>query len=136
MNSKTALNVRKLERKSDERGWLVEVLDGKTFDIPNFGLMFVTTAYPNRVKGNHYHKHKKEWACVIQGTGRLVLEDVRTKEKIELETGEDSLMLVEIPPYVSHGIKNIGDSLLMMLEYTDTIFDEKNPDTYPYKVIG
>ena len=50
-----------LDHKSDERGWLIEVLGGKSLDVPHeFGQIHVSVAYPGKVRGNHYHTRKRE----------------------------------------------------------------------------
>ncbi|PIQ95770.1 MAG: hypothetical protein COV67_13030, partial [Nitrospinae bacterium CG11_big_fil_rev_8_21_14_0_20_56_8] len=85
--------VRDLEKKCDERGWLVEVL-GSEFvgkHSARFGQIHVSVARPGKVRGNHYHTRKVEWFCVPSGTGTLVLKDVETGEEQALLMGENNL---------------------------------------------
>ena len=55
------LNIKKLVVKKDSRGWLAEIIQSEDVGKKRFGLLLITTAHPGQVKGNHYHKKKKEW---------------------------------------------------------------------------
>jgi UDP-2-acetamido-2,6-beta-L-arabino-hexul-4-ose reductase len=130
------MNSRKLDIKTDERGWLAEVL--RRGDLhpgkEAFGQFFITTAHPGISKGHHYHLRKHEWFCVIKGRGLLVFEDIETGLRQELEIGENNLATVEIPLRTAHAIKNIGEEMMYLLAYTDEPRDPSDPDTYARKV--
>lgn len=124
------IKVKELNMKSDERGWLTEVLSSSDIDNTHFGLIHLSTAKPGFIKGNHYHKRKTEWFCVIKGRGKLILMDLKTKEKKEIHLGGENMRVVEIPPYILHSIENTGNEEMYLLAYVDESFDPKNPDTY------
>ena len=124
-----------LEIKSDERGWLSEVIKRDQLTSWSFGRFYVTTAYPGVIRGNHYHHHMYEWFCVIKGRGRLVLVDNETGERKELLLGEEAPVTVRIPPGIAHGIENVGQELMYLLVYSDTPFQENAPDTHVKVVI-
>ena len=66
------IEIQDLDKKSDERGWLIEVLGGTLPEgCEEFGQLHVSVAYPGKVRGNHYHTRKVEWFCVPTGTGLL-----------------------------------------------------------------
>jgi len=91
--------IENLDCKSDERGWLIEVLGGKSLEVPHeFGQIHVSVAYPGKIRGNHYHTRKLEWFCVPQGKGLLLLKDLKTGEQKELLMGEGALRTVKITP--------------------------------------
>jgi len=119
-----------LDKKEDERGWLMEILKKNQLNKKEFGQFFVTTANPGKVKGNHYHLEHDEYFCVISGKGKLVLKHIESGEIKEIEMGEGNLVTVKIPPKWSHGIKNIGEGEMFLLAYSDQEFDEKNPDSF------
>ena len=57
-----------LDKKSDERGWLIEVLGGELPEgCREFGQLHVSVAYPGKIRGNHYHTRKVEWFCIPAG---------------------------------------------------------------------
>lgn len=123
------ISIRKLNVKSDERGWLAEIATQKDVDGLS-GLILVTTAHPGKTKGNHYHKRKTEWYCVIQGRGLLEIKDLLSEEKTEIEIGEKNMVLVKISPNYLHSITNIGENEMILLSYVDEPFNEEDPDTY------
>ena len=125
-----------LDRKVDERGWLIEVLGGKSLDAPHeFGQIHVSIAYPGKVRGNHYHTRKLEWFCVPQGKGLLLLKDLKTGKQKELLMGEDALRTVKITPSIIHAIKNIGDTDMVLIVYANESFDADDPDTFYEKIL-
>ena len=77
--------IQDLDKKSDERGWLIEVLGGELPEgCKEFGQLHVSVAYPGKVRGNHYHTRKVEWFCVPTGTGQLLLKDRETGRSVRL----------------------------------------------------
>lgn len=122
--------VKKLDIKKDERGWLTEIVQQKDVGAKDFGVVLITTALPGQIKGNHYHKRKTEWYCVVKGKGLLTLVDLHAKDKKEIEIGEENMILVKIPPLTFHRLTNIGNDELLLLTYVDEPFDESNPDTF------
>jgi len=130
------VDVKTLEIKEDERGWLAEIIRKETL-VRNqeFGQFMVTTAYPGRVKGNHYHTRKLEWYCVLKGEARLALVDKQSEEREELMLSEDQLKLVRIPPQVSHAIENTGTEMMYLLIYIDEPYNDKDPDTFYEKIL-
>ena len=129
------VEIKRLEVKKDERGWLVEILRSEALKRGDrFGQFLITTAYPGYIKGNHYHTRKFEWYCVIRGEGRLVLQDNTTGEKEDVFLTGEELSLVMIPPGITHAIENTGKEMLSVLIYIDEPFNESDPDTFFKKI--
>jgi len=124
------LPLKKIKVKRDTRGWFAEIIRPEDIHNPNFGQVSISTALPGETKGNHYHKRKTEWYCVIQGKGLLTLVNNSTKERIQHKMSEENMALIEIPPNYFHAISNIGNKKMYLLIYIDEPFDEANPDTY------
>lgn len=124
------LKIKQLEVKKDNRGWLSEIFSEKQIGQTKLGLILITTAYPSQTKGNHYHKRKREWYCVVKGRGLLKVWSTDGKEKEELEIGERNMVAVEIPRNYFHSITNIGDDELFLLAYVNESFNPKDPDTF------
>ena len=130
------IRIEDLDRKSDERGWLIEVLGGKSLEAPHeFGQIHVSVAYPGKIRGNHYHNRKLEWFCVPKGKGLLKLKDLKTGEEKEILMGEGALRTVQITPGIIHAIKNIGEDDMVLLVYSNETFDPKDSDTYYEKIL-
>jgi len=128
------VNIKKLIVKKDDRGWLAEIIRQEDVNS-KFGQILITTALPGKIKGNHYHKRKKEWYCVIKGKGLLRLKDLKTGKVKDLILDSDDLKLVEIPLNVVHAIRNVGSQELYLLAYVSESFDLQDPDTYYLEAI-
>jgi len=126
---------RSLEKHSDKRGYLVELLKTKHLSNKIFGQMFFATNKPGRTRGNHYHTRKTEWFYVIKGTAKLVLKDIENGTSKELILSEKRSLIVKVPPKVAHGIKNIGDDEMIFIAYVDETLNKRDPDTIYEKVI-
>lgn len=128
--------VRDLDKKSDERGWLIEMLGNELREErKTFGQIHVSVAYPGKVRGNHYHKRKTEWFSVPCGSGLLLLKDPTTGEEEKILMGENALKTVKITPGVVHAIKNNGTNDMALIVYSDEAFDPADPDTYFQKIL-
>jgi len=125
----------------DENGWLIDILrgtDGIKLDGKNFSQIYITVAYPSKVKGFHWHKTKVDMFFVVKGTIKLVLVDTRKEsstkgyvnEFIMGENGEN--VMVRVPRYVKHAIKNIGDDNAYILNYMDPGYNPTHPDSYEW----
>ena len=126
-----------LDKKSDERGWLIEVLGGELpEDCKEFGQLHVSVAYPGKVRGNHYHTRKVEWFCVPTGKGLLILKDQETGETQEVMMGVNNLKTIKIEPGTIHAIKNIGEDDMVLIVYSNESFDPEDPDTYYEKILA
>ena len=103
--------------------------------VDGFGQILVTAANPGQIKGNHYHKRKVEWFCVIEGDMEVHLLDVESKEKKVVEMGESNPRLLKINPGVSHAIKNSGDKPAVLLIYISESYDPEDADTFVEEVL-
>jgi UDP-2-acetamido-2,6-beta-L-arabino-hexul-4-ose reductase len=127
------MNTIKLRERIDQRGNLVEnTKEQVMLETRHF---FVSKSIPGVIRGNHYHKRKKEYFLVIQGMCEIVMKDLINNkvESIKVSSRDNVLVLVE--PNKAHAIRNIGDIELILLALVNEPLDQKNPDTYPYKVI-
>ncbi|MAG44578.1 hypothetical protein CL633_01685 [bacterium] len=117
---------KKLEIKKDKRGRLIEI-----FKKPGFGQVFYSTSKPCVVRGNHYHKRKKEYFCVISGKAKIKLRNRKTNQIKEYYVFGDKPRLIEMKTGWTHNIKNIGRKKEMqLLVWVNEIFNPKNPDTF------
>ena len=48
---------------------------------------------------------------------------------------ENDNVLIKNPPNHAHAIKNIGGDEMILLALVNEVMDQKDPDTYPYKVL-
>ncbi len=123
------VNIRKLDSYEDKRGYLLKIL--RKIDVGNelFGEIYLVTSKPGVIRANHFHKETKEWFCILKGKGTLKLRS--DENEMDIEMDEKDRISVEIPPFVSHAIKNTGEETLYLVAYASKEYDTKNPDTYP-----
>jgi len=133
------LKITKLEKIKNRNGYLVEFLKGTELEETQkkFAQIYIATILPGAVRGNHYHKSKLEWFTILNGKVRVLLEDIKTKrrEDLILDSSENFLKRVLINNETAHAFKNISDSTVVLVVYTNKIYDPKKPDTYDYKLL-
>jgi dTDP-4-dehydrorhamnose 3,5-epimerase-like enzyme len=129
-------DVVKLEKKKSENGFLIEFLTRHELNNKEFSQIYVATILPGKSRGNHYHKKKLEWFTILNGRVKVILEDVKTKDKKELilDSSDQFLYRVFLNVGTAHIFKNISDSTVVLVAYTNKVYDSNNPDTYEYKV--
>ena len=116
---------KKLEIKSDERGNFIEV-----FKIPDFGQVSVSTTKPGVVRGNHYHKRKREIFCIIEGEAKIPQRNLETNEIEEKVVFGNVPELVEMKLNWTHNIQNIGKGEMKLLIWVSEIFNPDDQDTF------
>lgn len=119
----------------DERGRLMEVLRCDDPLFRRFGQAYITTAYPGVVKAWHFHKKQHDNLAVVKGMLKLVLYDDRpgspTRGQLqEFFIGDYNPLLVQVPPGVYHGFKNIGAEEALVLNCATEPYNRAEPDEY------
>lgn len=120
----------------DERGRLMEMIrcDDPEF-FTGFGQVYMTTAYPDVVKGWHYHLKQDDYFVVVKGMIKLVLYDRRIEsptygEIQQFFLGEYNPLLVRIPCEVAHGFKGIGAEEAIIINLVTEPYNYQEPDEY------
>jgi dTDP-4-dehydrorhamnose 3,5-epimerase-like enzyme len=118
----------------DDRGWFLKVITGKEEGLPPYtGEVYFTMGKPGQVKGEHYHPIANEWFTVIAGESKLILEDVKTLERLELSLCFEDAQTIMIPHGIAHAFMNTGNQELLVVAYTDQLYVPE--DTVAYKLI-
>jgi len=129
------VKIKKLKVIPDERGRLMEMLRSDDELFITFGQVYLTTAYPGVVKGWHYHKKQTDNMVVVKGMMKVVLYDGRegssTKGEVnEFFMGIHNAILLQIPPFVFHGFKCIGEEEAMVVNCPTETFNYEDPDEF------
>jgi UDP-2-acetamido-2,6-beta-L-arabino-hexul-4-ose reductase len=130
------IKIEDIRIKRDKRGVLVDFL--KIDDLENnlaFGqIYYITFSKKGVSRGNHYHKKKTEWLSVIKGRVKIILEDLKTKEKktLVLDDKENAKKLV-IGPGIFHTVTSLSDDAAMV-NYANMPYHPDNTDTYTVNV--
>lgn len=115
---------KRLELRSDSRGDLYEAVksDGG-------GQTFLSTTRPGVTRGNHYHYRKIERFLVVKGRAVIKIRKLFSEHIESFQVTGDQPVYIDMPTLHTHSITNIGDSDLITLFWSDSIFDAANPDT-------
>ena len=114
-----------LDKKEDNRGWLVELVKSE-----QFGQMFVSKTYPGITRGNHWHHTKTEKFIVVQGKANIRFRKIDEDKVIEYIVDGEKPQVLDIPPGYTHSIENIGEEEVITLFWSNEMFNPEKPDTY------
>ncbi len=129
------VRVKPLKPICDERGRLMEMLRRDDEIFLEFGQVYMTTVYPGVTKAWHYHKLQHDHFVCLRGMIKLALYDERegssTKGVVnEFFLGDHDHRLVQIPPHVWHGFKNVGECECIVVNVVTRPYDPGRPDEY------
>ena len=114
-----------LKRLLLPQGELAQVYDAEE----GIRYMAVIEARVGCVRGNHYHKVKRERIYVLQGELLVVVEDIQTKARasVPLQTGD----LLFIQTGIAHALQTVEPGLA--IEFGLARFD--TADIFPYPLL-
>ena len=115
----------KLKPIKDSRGSFTEFL--KTNKNGQFSIF---VANKNQIRGHHFHHSKVEKFLVLKGKAKFSMWDISSNHKINLNLNGKNPTVVESIPGWQHYIKNVGLDELVVLLWSNEIFDVNKPDTF------
>lgn len=118
-----------LASRTDPRGVLAEFVRSASG-----GQVFVSRTKPGITRGGHYHDTKTEKFLVVEGAGLVKMRRIYSEEVSEFLCSGTELVVVDIPPGVTHSITNVGDGELVTLFWASEPFNPDEPDTYQCEV--
>ena len=119
-----------LTQSTDSRGELAEL-----FKSSHIGQIFVSRTRPGITRGHHYHETKVEKFVVINGDAVIRFRHILGVDVIEYPVSGHEFRVVDIPPGYTHSIENVGKTDLIVLFWSDEVFDPERPDTVFEKVM-
>ena len=119
----------KLKVNTDPRGKFVEAIKSKSI-----GQISFLTINPKQKRGGHYHNTKTEKFFVIQGEALFRFRHLLNNNYFELKVSANNLKVVDTVPGWSHDIINTGRKSLIIILWSNEIYDAKKPDTIQHKI--
>jgi len=110
--------------KKDKRGSFVEFLKND-----NIGQISVFVAKKNITRGKHFHHTKVEKFLVVRGSAKFKLKNMANNDSVEFKLNHKNPKVIESIPGWTHYIKNTGKDDLIVLLWSNEIFNVKKPDT-------
>ena len=118
-----------VEPIKDKRGSFLEFLKSK-----KNGQISILTVKPKQTRGNHYHMTKVEKFFVLAGESKFLFKNLISKKEKKIFINSSNKYIVETIPGWIHNITNTGKVDLIVLLWSNEIFDKKKPDTVYYKL--
>jgi quercetin dioxygenase-like cupin family protein len=81
------------------------------------------------VRGNHFHREKREYLYVISGSAELLAENLADRAQVTLSLGAGDLAVIETN--VGHALRTVEAGTA--IEFSPSRFDRT--DIYPYPLI-
>ena len=127
------VQLKKLVRHSDDRGFFMEILRDDENLLKRFGQASLSKAYPGVIKAFHYHQRQDDLWFFSVGNAQVVLYDLRenssTKGRTEVfYLGEDNPGLLLIPKGVAHGYRVLGQEPAVIVYFTTESYHREDPD--------
>lgn len=116
------------QRRSDDRGWLLKVLDGGEADLPDqTGECYLVSAFAGKLRGAHFHRLAAEWFTVVAGSATLLLADPGTGERFELFLDSLEPVTVHVPAGIAHAFRvDSGSEQMLLVAYSDRRYDPQD----------
>ena len=115
----------KLNAHVDSRGSFIEFI--KTNSNGQFSVFI---AKKNQVRGHHFHHSKVEKFLAIKGKGEFYMNDISSNKKMKFLIDGNYPTVIESIPGWQHYIKNTGFTDLIVLLWSNEVFNVNKPDTY------
>lgn len=115
---------------TDERGTLFESVRSHSE-----GQSFISTTVAGAVRGNHYHTHKIERFSVLEGEATIRLRKLFDDHILEYRVSGTHPVYIDMPTFYTHSIENTGSRDVVTSFWTNELYDEEHPDTYPEPVV-
>jgi len=126
-----------IDSTNDERGRNYSIPDSAFKFINNISDIHIAEILPQKVRGNHFHKNKKELILVYyKDSWALKWSHHDKNEDHEEFFSGDGVILVEISQNYAHSIENTGNSNLIICAMSNTRYSTNNPDTFSYKLVN
>lgn len=119
------MKIKDVKIKEDERGKSTSL-----FDMGAAGEVIYASIHPGKIRGNHYHKFKKELFCVIEGLAKFKMKNVETGERQEYDVSGDKLQIIEIFPLWTHSVENEGNTDVKFIEWANMPYNQNSPDSF------
>ena len=118
-----------LKSSKDSRGDFIEAI--KTTDA---GQVSIIIAKKNKIRGHHFHHSKVEKFFVVKGNAVFKMTNIIDKKEVVFKLSHRKPSIVETIPGWQHYIQNSGSSDLIVLLWSNEVFDANKPDTFKIKI--
>lgn len=126
MHAMPGVLVRRLERHTDARGWLVELYREDTLPTGFHPAMaYVSMTHPGIARGPHEHREQTDGFIFAFGLFEITLWENRPgrdRAKHVFTAGESDPLFLLVPPGVVHAYRNIGSEDALIFNFPDRLY--------------
>jgi len=122
--------LQQLDKKTDHRGWLIELLRPENLKKKKFGQIYLIKFKQAKTRGGHYHLRKEEWFFVLEGKVEFELIDLKSRKAEKVLISDKLKQAINVPSKIIHYLHNKSVGKALVLAYIDESFDPKDTDTY------
>jgi dTDP-4-dehydrorhamnose 3,5-epimerase len=117
-----------LDRREDERGWLMEIRRESAMPKPTVQTN-VSFSRQGVIRGLHFHERgQDDLFCCLRGTARVVVLDRATGETFTEDIGDENPVALYIPGRHAHGFEALTD--LVFCYHVTEEYDPADPDEH------
>jgi dTDP-4-dehydrorhamnose 3,5-epimerase-like enzyme len=129
------LTVTELKDSGDERGSSFPTPEGCLGGEFALRDAHLSTLEPGHLRGNHFHVARHE-ILLVMFTDRWSLHwDSGSGTPVTTRVFDGTgAVIVRVPPYASHALRNDGSSPLHIVGLTDGPYNPADPDAFPRQV--
>jgi len=118
---------------SDARGSLCELLTTRDGTIEPIVHVYQVVALSGSIRAWVYHRRQYDRLAFANGHFRIVLYDIRPDSRTlnllnVVILGGEQPGLLRFPPFVVHGVQNIGSTTSMFVNMPTRAYDPADPD--------
>lgn len=127
-------------KREDERGFLVDFIKGTEVEAEDRMLgqvYYVTFSRVGVIRGNHYHKERREWFVPVKGRLEVYFKDLATGEEVVMTIDGDSsnYQRIGIGKNIAHAFVSLTEDAAM-INYASKPYIHEAPDTYEYILVN
>ena len=120
----------KIDNYDDDRGRLSELIISKTE-----GQVFFSTTKPSITRGNHFHTGRIERFCILEGDALIQMRKVGTDKIIEYKIKGTDNKVIDMPPFYTHNLTNVGKTNLVCCFWMNDILKEQTTDDTIFELV-
>ena len=118
---------------ADSRGSLSELLTTRDGPIEPIVHVYQVTAEAGSIRAWVYHRRQYDRLAFMNGRFKIALYDIRPNSPTinmlnVFVLGRERPGLLRIPPYVIHGVQNVGSGVAIFINMPTKAFDPGEPD--------
>jgi dTDP-4-dehydrorhamnose 3,5-epimerase len=126
------ITIKPLKKFLDERGSFTEVMRADWKELLGSDEIVqanLSVTYPGIVRAWHRHlRGQTDYFLVLSGSAKICAFDEESGELDEIFSSGENLQVVRIPGHYWHGFKVLGNEPVVLLYFTNRLYNYENPD--------